>query len=1552
MDRNPWGQASEETDPFAKGPDRGSVAVWVVNLTPSASYDLLDFKDTDADGLPLPQRTGVDFDTDCRWIPSTTALAVDTLGGLRRAQKVNGIRQPPPPTKRPPRPSRAFRGGRSGYDQAMQSYGTKAPTYRTEGRVYALAPALGPTAKWGVMSNKGKRGCGNICPSGGATSSSKDDYEPSPIDAALEPPLRREPTAPVHLARRVILPHLAVPPLAIHRWHVRMDSTPPPPMVPTSAVIAALTAEHQTAKLFASTTPASPAPTVVDILREAGRRARSRGAAQVTPLDVRHAAQLFAPPRASLAPLKPFVDPLPEHADELPGLFDTVRAAVEASGHRPPRGLSVGDATGIVANAFRRAGCDMVTIDRLPSEDPTMPHIIGDASDFLDAGFDFVVGQPKVSIDESGILSPERRARALDLVARHHAAFSTDAKVPGTTHLLEVSVDLKPGSLPFRHAPSRTGTAGEKIIEEAVNDMEANGIIRKSTSQWASRVVLVSKKSSPDPRFCVDLRDLNSRLVVLDTPLPRCDDAIDRLGVASERRPETAGQRDTRHSGHSTASPEDASRSPLAGTTGTDAIDSAPRALKMLSKNLLYHTLDLTAGFWNLPVKESHRERLAFVTSKGKWEFNVLPFGLMTGPSYMQRMIEATLVGLNWELCLPYLDDVIIWANGDTEEEAFEQSMERLELVLERLEWAGLRAKPSKCHLFATSVDYLGHVCSRDGVSLDPKKISAVSSINPRSINNLETVRSFLGLAGYYRNHIENFHVLSSPLVDLTKAGVDVPTESQKPEAQAAVANLIKALCSDPVLMYPRSDREFIVATDAATGVGVGACLKQVDDDGTERVVSYHGRRFNKAERNYTVTECDRTTALSQYPSVLGPPPKQHPPLWNPSGKPRPPPSLVAALSRHPLVMAATNGTAEVPEPPASLVAALSQHPLVTAALDETAPPPPPMLPVAPHGGVQGPPSSLRLALSQHPLVAPPLGCPTSQLIAALAQHPMLAFEARPSPSLALRSGVHLPRSAKRATTPRRRVNTPSKTVVAQRGPLPPRPGRELARTPDVYVSASGLNRNWTAKQRGRRGHREPIVDAGWGLFLARDMKRDDVVLDYRFIDGREGTEVDRLNADQLAERYPDPLFPATHVLRVWNSSSYWDTLRCKGIGGFANSRVGYQNCLFRGTKIRIGKTGCKENTEVFLSYSSSNSYRWASDLQLGEDFYTKGTAQPQRRVRVRRPPWTTVPWSAAATMDFHARRPPWSTTPWSATASLAGSEPDLTFDEEDISGNGDEANPLAYCAYLKNVRIAQVWEDGKKRRYRLNSACCWMRSTIADPGAGPSVIGQRLLHALPPDAVVRHVPMAPRMGPVVGPGGERLLMLGTVTVVPQFVNEVGLEAADGQVFINVAAFRDIEVFNGENPREHRLSESFHCVVNPDLRHSYSRPSADAILTHERVAVIARLRGRAVGAGDSVQAACGVEEAAFQGCGGGGRALLRAVVRRLGATAGTASTTKTSLLDRSDPGQDLLEGYFAAGVGPLFDGGDACHDVLEGSGVDSVHALLSCVSCYSRPRRS
>ena len=99
-----------------------------------------------------------------------------------------------------------------------------------------------------------------------------------------------------------------------------------------------------------------------------------------------------------------------------------------------------------------------------------------------------------------------------------------------------------------------------------------------------------------------------------------------------------------------------------------------------------------------------------------------MPFGLNCAPSYFQRLMESTLQGLAWEICLPYLDDIAVWSSGSTPEQAFQQGLDRLDLVLERLEWAGLTCKPPKCSLFARSVEYLGHVRSAEGVSLDRRK--------------------------------------------------------------------------------------------------------------------------------------------------------------------------------------------------------------------------------------------------------------------------------------------------------------------------------------------------------------------------------------------------------------------------------------------------------------------------------------------------------------------------------------------------------------------------------------------------------------------------------------------------------------------------------------------------------------------------------------------------------------------------------------------------------------------------------------------------------------
>ena len=262
---------------------------------------------------------------------------------------------------------------------------------------------------------------------------------------------------------------------------------------------------------------------------------------------------------------------------------------------------------------------------------------------------------------------------------------------------------------------------------------------------------------------------------------------------------------------------------------------------------------------------------------------------------------------------------------------------------------------------------------------------------------------------------------------------------------------------------------------------------------------------------------------------------------------------------------------------------------------------------LSPHPLLEDP--AVRLRLHSTPPNSPPQ--PTATLVEERSPFPSIL----PETAHVRRSARHrqsVPKWVDPSTSPTRRM------IVTRRRPLPPPPdSRPLVRTPDVYVAASLLNRNATAKQRGRRGFREPVVDAGWGLFLARDMKRNAVVLNYRFVDGREGVEVDRLDADQLKRRYPDPLQPATHVLQVWGSGFYWDTLRCKGVGGFANSCVGQQNCLFRGSKIHVGKTGCSAGTEVLVSYSSSNSYQWARDPAPTDDFHARRSTPTPARGRV-----------------------------------------------------------------------------------------------------------------------------------------------------------------------------------------------------------------------------------------------------------------------------------------------------------------------------------------------
>ena len=203
--------------------------------------------------------------------------------------------------------------------------------------------------------------------------------------------------------------------------------------------------------------------------------------------------------------------------------------------------------------------------------------------------------------------------------------------------------------------------------------------------------------------------------------------------------------------------------------------------------------------------------------------------------------MEAILAGLNWEICLIYLDDIII--HGRT----FEEMLSNLDRVLNKLQEAGLKLKARKCQLFQKEVEYLGHVVSSDGIRTDPKKIEAVQ--NWPTPENVTELRAFIGLCSYYRRFIQGFADIAKPLHRLT--GKEVLFNWTK-ECEVAFQTLKHKLCETPILAHPDFSKEFILDTDASD-FAIGAVLSQVFD-GQERVISYASKTLSKSERRYCVT--------------------------------------------------------------------------------------------------------------------------------------------------------------------------------------------------------------------------------------------------------------------------------------------------------------------------------------------------------------------------------------------------------------------------------------------------------------------------------------------------------------------------------------------------------------------------------------------------------------------------------------------------------------------------------------------------------------------------
>ena len=242
-----------------------------------------------------------------------------------------------------------------------------------------------------------------------------------------------------------------------------------------------------------------------------------------------------------------------------------------------------------------------------------------------------------------------------------------------------------------------------------------------------------------------------------------------------------------------------------------------------------------------MAMDPSDADKTAFITRRGMFRFRTMPFGLCNAVATFQRLMDLVLSGLNLEICLAYLDDIIIFSTTP------EQHLERLEQVLRRLQEANLKLKPSKCCLMQTRVSFLGHVISGEGISTDPEKVKLVSEWPVP--NNLRQLRGFLGLSGYYRKFVKGYARIAAPLNAMMKKNRQF---SWTPECQSAFQELKEALASPPLLTLPNDDDVFILDTDACE-YSIGSVLSQVQN-GQEKVVAYAGRSLSKNEVNYCVT--------------------------------------------------------------------------------------------------------------------------------------------------------------------------------------------------------------------------------------------------------------------------------------------------------------------------------------------------------------------------------------------------------------------------------------------------------------------------------------------------------------------------------------------------------------------------------------------------------------------------------------------------------------------------------------------------------------------------
>ena len=386
-------------------------------------------------------------------------------------------------------------------------------------------------------------------------------------------------------------------------------------------------------------------------------------------------------------------------------------------------------------------------------------------------------------------LTENEKEAVREMLNRYRTVVSIDDNDLGCTSTIKHNIDVQ-GAAPIKQRYRRFHGELRREVEEELERLKEADIIEPSFSAWSSPIVPIRKRNG-SLRVCVDYRALNARTKLDSFPLPNIEDILNNLG-----------------------------------------------------ESVFFSTLDMSKGYYQIPMDYGSKEYTAFSSGTSLYQFKVLPFGVANGVATYQRLMSLVLAGISWEVCIAYIDDLIVLGKS------FENHLQNLQSILDRLAMHGLKIKPSKCELFKQSVTYLGHiVCSR-GVLPCNENIKAIQDYpQPKTVKQL---KRFLGMANFFRRFINNASEIMQPLFDLTKNKKLNWTE----KCNEAFETIKDILMQPPILAFPdfsNTAAEFIVTTDAS-GVAAGAMLSQVQH-GDERVIAYGSRVFSMAERNYSATE-------------------------------------------------------------------------------------------------------------------------------------------------------------------------------------------------------------------------------------------------------------------------------------------------------------------------------------------------------------------------------------------------------------------------------------------------------------------------------------------------------------------------------------------------------------------------------------------------------------------------------------------------------------------------------------------------------------------------